>query len=202
MKVRFTQQVGWHTVVTVWWGDCGDDGSHRICHELKRGDGHAPADAFENYEAWQPEPGTPCRTCAEPFPADDADACSGARVAPIWDTPSGELEPGCLYWKDWDHKALDGAPRPCPTFSGGWADCPGRHLMVVCPNGRQWDIDSRANNCTRPNDDRHRCWVRHGDPETGDVTVDKDGATCEAGAGSIQAGDYHGYLHDGEFVPA
>ncbi len=30
--------------------------------------------------------------------------------------------------------------------------------------------------------------------------VDKNGLTCAAGAGSIQAGDYHGFLRDGEFT--
>jgi lambda family phage portal protein len=52
--------------------------------------------------------------------------------------------------------------------------------------GGTWDIDGRASNCTRPDDDTHRCWVRHGDPRTGVVHVDKDGDTCGAGSGSIR----------------
>lgn len=41
-----------------------------------------------------------------------------------------------------------------------------------------------------------RCWVRHGEPPI--VTVNKDGLTCAAGAGSIGIGGgeryYHGFL--------
>jgi len=43
----------------------------------------------------------------------------------------------------------------------------------------------------------HRCWVRHGRPEDGTLHVDKNGVTCAAGAGSIVAGNFHGFLHGG-----
>jgi hypothetical protein len=56
-------------------------------------------------------------------------------------------------------------------------------------------IDSRASNCTLPNDREHKCWIRHGTPP--DLTVDKNGKTCAAGAGSIQLGNYHGFLRNG-----
>jgi hypothetical protein len=49
-----------------------------------------------------------------------------------------------------------------------------------------------------PDDGEHRCWVRHGEPPR--ITVDKNGPTCQAGAGSILAGDYHGFLRDGAFT--
>lgn len=81
-----------------------------------------------------------------------------------------------------------------------WKNETGPHLIVVLPNGRIWDIDSRASNCDQKSDDTHRCWVRHGDVPL--ITVDKNGHTCGAGAGSILAGDYHGYLRNGEFVRA
>jgi len=75
------------------------------------------------------------------------------------------------------------------------------HLHAVCPNGRHWDVDSRASNCTLPDDAKHRCWVRHGNPrQPSSLHVDKDGFTCAAGAGSIQAGDYHGFLAHGAFT--
>lgn len=75
----------------------------------------------------------------------------------------------------------------------------GRCLTVKLPNGRHWMIDSRASNCDRPDDDDHQCWPRKGEPPN--ITVDKDfGDTCGAGAGSIQAGDYHGFLRDGELT--
>ena len=79
----------------------------------------------------------------------------------------------------------------------------GLSLVVVCPGGTQWMIDGQASNCTMPSDlgpfdQAHRCWVRHGDPPN--LTVDKNGRTCQAGAGSIQAGQYHGFLRNGEFT--
>jgi len=69
-------------------------------------------------------------------------------------------------------------------------------LVVKCPSGREWMVDSEASNCTRKGE-AHQCWVRHGDPRECRVTVDKNGDTCAAGAGSIVAGDYHGFLRDG-----
>ena len=80
-----------------------------------------------------------------------------------------------------------------------WKGADGRSLVARCPNGHEWTIDSRATNCTMPDDNEHRCWVRHGEPPN--ITVDKNGLTCAAGAGSILAGDYHGFLRDGVFTP-
>jgi hypothetical protein len=70
-------------------------------------------------------------------------------------------------------------------------------LIVRTPGG-DWNVDSRASNCTLPNDKIHRCWCRHG--EAPNITVDKNGATCAAGAGSIISGDYHGFLRDGKLI--
>lgn len=75
----------------------------------------------------------------------------------------------------------------------------GRVLAVRLPNGYGWAPDSRASNCTRPDDDTHRCWVRHG--EVPRITVDKNGDTCSAGAGSILSNGWHGFLRDGVLVP-
>lgn len=79
-----------------------------------------------------------------------------------------------------------------------WKGPDGRSLVVKCPGGGEWCIDSRASNCTLPGDMEHRCWIRHGEPPL--ITVDKEGLTCAAGAGSIQAGSYHGFLRDGVFT--
>lgn len=57
-----------------------------------------------------------------------------------------------------------------------------------------------ARNCTMPDDTTHKCWVRHGRPEDGSLHVDKNGHTCGAGAGSIDTGKWHGFLHNGELV--
>jgi hypothetical protein len=82
-----------------------------------------------------------------------------------------------------------------------WRGPDGIALMVRLPNGSDWHVDSQASNCTRKGQ-KHECWVRHGDPRTGQVHVDKDGDTCSAGAGSILAGDYHGFLHHGVLTAA
>lgn len=79
-----------------------------------------------------------------------------------------------------------------------WKGPDGRSLVVKCPGGDEWAIDSRASNCTMPDDNEHRCWIRHGEPPA--ITVDKNGKTCAAGGGSIQAGNYHGFLRDGAFT--
>jgi hypothetical protein len=88
----------------------------------------------------------------------------------------------------------------------------GLSLHVRTPGG-DWCVDSQASNCTRPQNQpvdgqpgctrfvrTHYCWIRHGDPRTGMVHVDKVGETCAAGAGSIVVGNYHGFLHHGVLV--
>lgn len=92
--------------------------------------------------------------------------------------------PGAMWWLTWMegffHPQLGSSP-----------------LCVMTPGG-EWVIDSRASNCTMPDDynqERHHCWIAHGIPP--DVTVDKNGVSCAAGAGSIQAGSYHGFLRGG-----
>jgi hypothetical protein len=93
------------------------------------------------------------------------------------------IAPGAMWFAPWyseRHPERRGADEKC--------------LVVHTPGGN-WIIDSRANNCTRPDDDTHKCWVRHGTaPE---ISVDKNGDTCAAGAGSIQCGSYHGFLRNG-----
>ena len=73
----------------------------------------------------------------------------------------------------------------------------GRTLFVETPGGT-WTVDSQASNCTKPNDKEHRCWCRHGDAPN--ITVNKIGNTCFAGAGSILMANFHGFLIDGELV--
>jgi hypothetical protein len=78
-----------------------------------------------------------------------------------------------------------------------WVNETGPHLIVKTPGG-EWDIDSRASNCTMPEDKLHRCWIRQGIAPA--ITVNKQGLTCDAGAGSIAVGNYHGFLIQGEFT--
>jgi len=98
--------------------------------------------------------------------------------------PSDQSVPGAMWW---------GESYSFNTPEGTQA------LFVETPGG-PWCIDSRASNCTKPEDNEHRCWIRHG--EVPKITVDKNGNTCSAGAGSIQAGNYHGFLRDGILVDA
>ncbi len=97
-----------------------------------------------------------------------------------------QLPPGAMWYADW--------------YSRKGSD--GQHLIVKTPGGI-WQIDNRASNCTLPDDDEHRCWVRHGDAP--DITVDKNGKTCGCGC-SIGIGpgfrDYHGFLRNGHLETA
>jgi hypothetical protein len=100
--------------------------------------------------------------------------------------------PGAMFWFDLeDHRADERQPKSTVFRSGP-------QLYCILPDKSPWNIDSRASNCTMPDDFEHRCWVRHGIPPA--ITVDKDGLTCTAGGGSIQSGSWHGYLRNGELV--
>ncbi|MDE2097969.1 MAG: hypothetical protein KGL39_12020 [Patescibacteria group bacterium] len=112
------------------------------------------------------------------------------------------IEP--IYVADGQQYTLRSAP-PGAMWFADWVDIDrwkgpdGRTLMVMTPGG-QWMVDGVASNCTKPNDTEHRCWIRHGTPPS--ITVDKNGNTCAAGAGSILCGSYHGFLRNGELSPA
>jgi hypothetical protein len=95
-----------------------------------------------------------------------------------------KAEPGACWDAYW-YKSLAGFRPPDDMV-----------LVVKCPNGHDWIVDSQSSNCTRKGEPHH-CWVRHGDPRECKVTVDKNGDTCAAGGGSILAGDYHGFLISG-----
>lgn len=100
------------------------------------------------------------------------------------DTP---VNPGDMFWVTFTSGHCSTHEPPCE-----------RHLHVVCPDRSWWDIDGQANNCTNPTNKRHHCWIRHGEPPA--ISVDKDGVTCSAGAGSIQTKTWHGYLRNGQLV--
>ncbi len=96
-----------------------------------------------------------------------------------------------------------------------WHGEDGLNLMCKMPGDHHWNIDGCASNCDSPCarchvprhacqckypngyvDSRpHKCWVRHGTPPN--LTVDKNGITCGAGAGSILVPGWHGYLRNG-----
>ena len=131
---------------------------------------------------------TVCTACGRSFTADDRFQVFQdpiMRAADGREFRQRELPPGACYEAFWED-------RTGPD---------GRALIVITPSGRLWSIDSRASNCTLPQDNVHRCWVRHGRPEDGTLHVDKNGHTCQAGAGSIDVPGYHGFLHHGKFTP-
>ncbi|TGT72893.1 hypothetical protein EN802_13520 [bacterium M00.F.Ca.ET.159.01.1.1] len=140
---------------------------------------------------------TACSACGRLFGAEDpfqlfsrqiyvceaTGACTTLEKAPVgscWDAwwiseRRKEGPTGCAYMVGPDH----------------------RSLTVKLPGNHDWLIDSRAKNCTMPDDNEHFCWVRHGRPEDGTLHVDKNGHTCAAGAGSIAVPGFHGFLHHG-----
>ena len=73
----------------------------------------------------------------------------------------------------------------------------GKCYICKTPGG-EWMIDGQASNCTKPEDNVHKCWCRHG--EAPNFTVDKNGNTCNAGGGSILKGNYHGFLRNGYLI--
>lgn len=130
---------------------------------------------------------------ARPNDHEPHDGCEECADGPV---PAGPMACGDVFYARSADEPED-APRRIATRY--WHNCDGRHLLCVLPNGHVWDIDGRANNCGLPEDRLHRCWVRSGDPTSSPPTVHvtKDGYTCDAGAGSIAASDYHGFLHAG-----
>lgn len=96
-----------------------------------------------------------------------------------------KLPPGALYESEHGPRGFDGKSVVCVVPY---------HREGVNTDTTHWYIDSRASNCTMPDDSEHRCWVRHG--TVGErIHVDKNGCTCRAGAGSIGVSGFHGFLH-------
>jgi hypothetical protein len=120
---------------------------------------------------------------------------------PSWDNRAlkGWRNPITGIETEWPHQQDVGAMWRAAWLPKGfvWENETEAHLIVKTPGG-DWDIDNRASNCTLPNDKVHRCWVRHGEPPN--VDVNKSGITCNAGAGSIVIGNWHGFLRNGYLV--
>ncbi|MDQ4119906.1 MAG: hypothetical protein M3209_00380 [Acidobacteriota bacterium] len=95
-----------------------------------------------------------------------------------------DLPPGAIYYASWMDRIYKPQLEHC--------------IIVILPNGNPWMIDSQANNCTIPEDHnqrQHHCWIIEGKLPT--INVSKNGKTCQAGAGSILSGSYHGFLRNG-----
>ena len=198
MRVRYVIPVGSRVWLRIYWpstSGCRDIhnartllGDDLVIHSEKWGrpEDHAP-------EAWP----TACEDCGAPVPA-AGDLHRQVFRKTLYGTPNGSWQgipgPGEMYFADWY-----GCEERGGSCIHGWTNCDGKHLIVHLPGDEHhwWDVDGRASNCTMPGDTLHRCWVRHGDPATGVVHVDKNGLTCAAGAGSIASRAYHGFLHNG-----
>ncbi len=151
----------------------------------------SPAE-FEGHESWPVE----CeKGCGYRFSTEPGPTYPPARVGDTWQVfiqrvyadadgqkwAMRDLPPGAMFDAHW-----------MP-----WKGPDGKSLAVILPDNSTWNVDGQASNCTRKGEP-HACWVRHGEPPM--VTVDKDGDTCAAGAGSIATSGYHGFLRDGELV--
>lgn len=105
-----------------------------------------------------------------------------------------ELPIGALY-------ALDRSDCRGPN---DWPRAGADGLAIACRTAdHTWYIEGRASNCTKPDEPHHRCWVRQG-TVGGLLTVDKNGPTCAAGAGSFFMGrerEWHGFLDKGKLTP-
>ncbi len=187
MKTRLIKQVAdeqfWGAL---WSGGPCQDGSTRHRATLRAAvvppSSDTPCPRAEDRPAdWRPT----CERCgAAPPPGAELEHFAG--VSRLYDTPSGRPEPGSIFVADW-------LPRDFMF------DDVERHLICVLPNGHHWHMTGRASNCTMPEDRKHRCWVVH-EEAPGVFHVDKNGNTCAAGAGSIAAPGWHGFLHHGELV--
>lgn len=102
---------------------------------------------------------------------------------------------GAMWYADW---MIHG--RTKDDSNQIWIGPDGHCLVVKVVGGHDWMVDGQCNNCTMPHDKVHKCWVRHGDPRTSNITIDKNGYTCQAGAGSILTPNWHGFLRDGWLV--
>lgn len=112
-----------------------------------------------------------------------------APVGMMWDA---------AWWQP-RHKSVNGGV--------GWINVgpDGLTLVVAVPSQDckgQWSTtdfmpEMRASNCDRKDDGEHHCWVRHGDARKNECHIDKNGLTCNAGAGSIVTNGWHGFIHHG-----
>ncbi len=184
-----------------------DTGCHAM-FELGEGDVLYTPDGYIDATKRKPKPPKDdprwpmaCQDCGMPFEPADEFQLFTRQIYVRPDTGfrcTTEEAPIGACWDAWwiSERRKDG-----PTGCGYMIGDDHRSLVVRCPDGHDWHVDARASNCTMKEENTHHCWVRHGQPEDGTLHVDKAGHTCAAGAGSIDTGKWHGFLHGGELTP-
>jgi hypothetical protein len=204
MPCRLITENGTKFFLRIYWGEdcpssCGEPhpGYHNAqvplaeSDKLKDWDAHGKPEDYAE-DRWPVK----CDHCPAVAPVFDPEKARGTGLhrqvfrQRRYNTASGRPEPGDMFYADWYHRDNGSCY--------WWDNCTEPHLMVILPNGHIWDSSSRASNCTLKKDRLHRCWVRHGEPPN--VTVDKAGHTCAAGAGSIAVPGWHGFLTNGRLV--
>lgn len=182
LHTRFAKLVREGYTLECYWSNNAGCKRHKASSSFRDGE----PDSFDpdDYEEWYWP--TSCDTCTDGVP--DPDKCvRKITIVRKYNTPSGDLEPGCLYWNTWI---------PEDYF---WDNHKGPHLAVVAPNGFRWVIDSQAANCRRPSSRHHRCWAWEGDPVAGIVTLIHDERTCNPPI--VTLGSWTGTLENGIFLP-
>lgn len=176
------------------------DGSHYAVREVMQGSKAQAQACSATREAWVPFAAV-CECCGASTGVLRPQSTSEGAFWKRADTGEtkrriADFGIGAMWFADW-YPLAKVAPGEVARFGGDWDNQYDPPLHVSTPGG-DWNIDSRASNCTLKNDRLHRCWIRHGAPPN--ITVDKAGRTCSAGAGSIQAGTYHGFLRNGQLT--
>lgn len=184
MYLRFVSPVLTGIVLEQYWVTASGCKHHKATSECLQ----MPYDRnldVEDFEEWQWS--TNCVHCEQRAPDY---AVRSVKPGTVYNTRSGHLEPGNLYWN---------TDLPEDYF---WNDHRGPHLCVVAPNGFRWILDSRAQNCRRPGNHTHRCWPWYGDPELGNITVLYDKRSCIPAATPplVSLGNWTGTLLDGNMT--
>jgi len=204
-KCFMVEPTGLHIVeASVSWPGClkspWKDGQHSATREVMRGtEGEVEASANDSAR-WEPFDAI-CEHCGAGTGLLRPQTIGSGSFWKRVDTGEvkrriSEFGVGAMWFATW-YDMRPTTPGEKPKFGLDWENMFEPPLMVATPGG-DWNIDSRASNCTMPNDRTHRCWIRHGTAPN--ITVDKAGVTCAAGAGSIQAGKYHGFLRNGQLT--
>ena len=191
--LKFVERVGWDHFAVLDW-KTGDDFKDYHLQHFKI--------SKHQYEEMcnEKDIGRLDRLCA-PFKPTECGRCGcayngekygpGAESRPVYNTPDGTANrPGDMWYSESDH-----------TYCG-FQNCDKKHLMVRLPGGGVWDTDSRAINCDKPNDVIHRCWVKHTQDGIENMTIDKNGDTCNAGGGSFSQENWHGFIKKGYLIKA